>query len=185
MFTSKHSNPCLVAQVRLSPDLFCLQALMYLSANWSLTSLCFISIFYTCTLRMTARCQSVLILTDNSSNVPIINKQRTRSAGIIGLLRCLAELAATHVFSCSATHISGENNVLADFLSRPQLHLNNHVQKWSLFDLSNSLPLSRVTVVCSSSLCLPNPVSPIIHSHNVHNVKLSYLPSLISFPRCH
>lgn len=129
--------------------------------------------------------QSVLILTDNSSNVPIINKQRTRSAGIIGLLRCLAELAATHVFSCSATHISGENNVLADFLSRPQLHLNNHVQKWSLFDLSNSLPLSRVTVVCSSSLCLPNPVSPIIHSHNVHNVKLSYLPSLISFPRCH
>ena len=90
-------------------------------------------------------------------------------------------LPATETFG----NIIFQNNVLADFLSRPQLHLNNHVQKWSLFDLSNSLPLSRVTVVCSSSLCLPNPVSPIIHSHNVHNVKLSYLPSLISFPRCH
>ncbi len=60
MFTSKRSNPCLVAQVRFLPDLFCLQALMYLSANWSLTSLRFISIFYTCTLRMTARCYDCL-----------------------------------------------------------------------------------------------------------------------------
>jgi hypothetical protein len=60
MFTSKRSNPCLVAQVRFSPDLFCLQALMYLSANRSLTSLCFISIYYTCTLRMTARCYDCL-----------------------------------------------------------------------------------------------------------------------------
>ena len=75
--------------------------------------------------------QSVLILTDNESNVPIINKLRTRSSMIINLLRSLAELSATHVFACSARHISGESNVLADFLSRPALHLHKHVETWN------------------------------------------------------
>ncbi len=62
MFTSKNSNPCLVAQVRVKPDLFCLQALMYLSANIVPFEFLFISIFYTCTLRMTARCYDCLDL---------------------------------------------------------------------------------------------------------------------------
>ena len=80
---------------------------------------------------------SVLILTDNSSNVPVINKQRTRSSAIIGLLRSMAELSAAHVFSCSARHISGESNVLADFLSRPQLHQHAHLSTWQSLNPSS------------------------------------------------
>lgn len=129
--------------------------------------------------------QSVLVLTDNSSNVPIINKQRTRSVGIIGLLRAMAELSATHVFMCSARHISGESNVLADFLSRPLLHKHRHVDTWLLYESSNSLPLTHVTVVCSDSLYLPNPLpDPITSPLHALNVQLNYLPSLISSPRC-
>ena len=130
--------------------------------------------------------QSVLVLTDNSSNVPIINKQRTRSAGIIGLLRALAELSATHVFVCSARHISGESNVLADFLSRPLLHKHQHVETWLSYESCHSLPLSHVTVVCSDSLHLPNPIpNPIVHPLHALNVQLNYLPSLISSLKCH
>ena len=128
---------------------------------------------------------SVMILTDNSSNVPVINKQRTRSSGIIGLLRAMAELSATHVFSCSARHISGESNVLADFLSRPQLHQHSHISLWKSFNESIALPLTHVTIVCSSSLHLPNPTPAINHPQHVQNVKLSYLPSLISSLKCH
>jgi hypothetical protein len=130
---------------------------------------------------------SVLILTDNSSNVPVINKQRTRSSAIIGLLRSMAELSATHVFSCSARHISGESNVLADFLSRPQLHQHAHLSTWQSLNpsLSLSLPLTHVTIVCSSSLHLPNPTPLINHPLHVQNVKLNYLPSLTSSPKCH
>ena len=128
---------------------------------------------------------SVLILTDNASNVPIINKQRTKSTKIIGLLRAMAELSATHVFACSAKHIAGESNVLADFLSRPELHLNDHLNAWKSFELSYSFSLSHVFLVCSSSLLLPNPTPLNLHSHNVLNANLNYLPSLISSNPCH
>jgi hypothetical protein len=129
--------------------------------------------------------QSVLILTDNSSNVPLINKQRTGSAALIGLLRALAELSSTHVFACSARHISGESNVLADFLSRPALHLNDHISRWRSYDFSHSFPLSAVALVCSSSLHLPNPTPLHFQPQHVQNVMLNYLPSLICSPKCH
>lgn len=128
--------------------------------------------------------QSVLILTDNSSNVPIINKLRTKSNAIIGLLRSLAELSATNVFACSARHISGESNVLADFLSRPALHMNQRIQTWLGYAQSHSQPLSHVTVVCSSSLQLPNPTPELIQPLHALNVQLNYLPSLIHFNPC-
>jgi hypothetical protein len=128
--------------------------------------------------------QSVLILTDNSSNVPIINKLRTKSNAIIGLLRSLAELSATNVFACSARHISGESNVLADFLSRPALHMHQHVQTWLTFDQCHSQPLSHVTVVCSSSLQLPNPTPERIQPQHALNMQLNYLPSLIHSDLC-
>jgi hypothetical protein len=129
---------------------------------------------------------SVHILTDNASNVPIINKQRTKSAKIIGLLRAMAELSAKHVFACSAKHIAGESNVLADFLSRPELHLNDHINIWNSSKFCHSFPLSHVFVVCSSSLMLPNPTPPLnLHSHNALNANLNYLPSLTSSSQCH
>lgn len=129
--------------------------------------------------------QSVLILTDNSSNVPVINKQRTSSAAIIGLLRALAELSSTHVFACSARHISGESNVLADFLSRPALHMNQHVSRWRSYEFSHSFPLSRVGLVCSSSLHLPNPTPLHFQPQHARSVTLNYLPSLTCSPRWH
>ena len=128
--------------------------------------------------------QSVLILTDNSSNVPIINKLRTKSNAIIGLLRSLAELSATNVFACSARHISGESNVLADFLSRPALHLNQHVQTWLTHEQSHSQPLSHVTIVCSSCLQLPNPTPELIQPRHALHVHLNYLPSLTLSDQC-
>ena len=128
---------------------------------------------------------SVLILTDNESNVPIVNKQRTKSTSIINLLRSLAELSATYVFSCSARHISGVSNVLADFLSRPALHMHDHINQWSKHELSHSQPLLYVYSVCSSSLHLPNPTPTIIQPVHALNVQLNYLPSLMFSPNSH
>lgn len=159
-------------------------SMSHLLSNRSIAYLELFSVLYALTmLAPVLHNQSVLILTDNSSNVPIINKLRTSSTTIINLLRSLAELSATHVFACKARHISGESNVLADFLSRPALHLNQHINTWSTFELSNSLPLSYVTTVCSSSLLLPNPI-PSSTKLNL-NVHLNYMPSLISSNPCH
>lgn len=161
-------------------------SMSHLLTNRSIAYLELFSVVYALTmLGSVLHNHSVLVLTDNESNVPVINKQRTRSAAIIGLLRSLAELSATHKFACSARHISGESNVLADFLSRPKLHLNDHVAVWKTMEHVNSLSLSHVTVVCSSSLSLPNPTPLIVHPLQALNVKLSYLPSLTSSLRCH
>ena len=160
-------------------------SMSHLLTNRSIAFLELFSVVYALTmLAPMLNNQSLLILTDNESNVPIINKQRTRSAAIIGLLRSLAELSSSNIFSCSARHISGESNVLADFLSRPSLHLNDHIEKWKEFDLSHSSPLSHVTVVCSSSLILPNPIPQLLHPLHVQHVQMSYLPSLTSSLRC-
>lgn len=160
----------------------------HLLTNRSIAYLELFSVLYALTmLAPVLHNHSVLILTDNASNVPVINKQRTRSSAIITLLRAMAELSATHVFSCSARHISGESNILADFLSRPQLHQYAHLSTWQSYKQSNCLSdsLTHVTVVCSSSLHLPNPTPQINHSQQAQNVNLSYLPSLISSPKCH
>lgn len=160
-------------------------SMSHMLSNRSIAYLELFSVVYALTmLAPVLHNQSVLILTDNQSNVPIINKLRTQSSTIIHLLRSLAELSATHVFACSARHISGESNVLADFLSRPALHLHSHVETWSTFESSHSLPsLSHVTTVCSSSLHLPNPIS-LSTALNL-NVHLNYMPSLISSNQCH
>lgn len=129
--------------------------------------------------------QSVLILTDNASNVPVLRKHRTRSATLIQLLRALSDLSSAFVFSCTARHISGDSNVLADFLSRPQLHKHQHVDTWRSFDQSHSFSLSHVTTVCSSSLHLPAPTVPLTPAVLLNlSVPLSYLPSLTSSNPC-
>lgn len=59
---------------------------------------------------------------DNESDVRIINRQATRSADILPLLRALYALAAQHNFTVRATHRPGVLNVVADHLSRPAKH---------------------------------------------------------------
>jgi hypothetical protein len=161
-------------------------SMSHLLSHRSIAHLELFSVLFALTLLSPAlHHQSVLILTDNSSNVPVINKQRTSSPAIIGLLRALAELSSTHVFACSARHISGESNVLADFLSRPALHMNQHVSQWRSYEFSHSFPLSRVALVCSSSLLLPDPTPLHFQPAHARNVTLNYLPSLTCSPRWH
>ena len=160
-------------------------SMSHLLSNRSIAYLELFSVVYALTmLSSVLHNQSILILTDNSSNVPIINKLRTKSAAIIGLLRSLAELSSTHVFTCSARHISGESNVLADFLSRPALHMHDHVNTWIPYESTYSYSLSHVSVVCSSSLQLPNPTPVLIQPLHALNVPLNYLPSLIHSSPC-
>jgi hypothetical protein len=93
--------------------------------------------------------QTVLCYVDNSTDVAIINRQATRSNRLATLLRSLYDLALRYNFSIRATHRPGEQNQLADFLSRPDLHRNDHVRQWSLAHPSHSLLLQSVCLVTS------------------------------------
>ena len=64
----------------------------------------------------------VLFLVDNLSDVHILNRQATRSERLAGLLRAVYLLAMEHNISISTRHRPGVENVLADFLSRPEHH---------------------------------------------------------------
>jgi hypothetical protein len=59
---------------------------------------------------------------DNLSDVHILNRQATRSERLAGLLRAVYLLAMEHNISISTRHRPGVENVLADFLSRPEHH---------------------------------------------------------------
>jgi hypothetical protein len=114
------------------------------------------------------RNQSALFLVDNSTDVSIINRQATRSSRLSPLLRSLYDLSLRFNFSIRAQHIAGVDNILADFLSRPQLHQHQHVKQWELTHPSRSLDLCSVILVNSqqfdnnsfSSSSLSSPVSP-------------------------
>ena len=71
--------------------------------------------------------QSMLFYVDNSTDVHIINRQATRSKALAGLLRQLYSIACKHNISIRAQHRPGVENTLADFLSRPELHRDDHV----------------------------------------------------------
>ena len=64
----------------------------------------------------------VVFVIDNSSDVAIINRQRTRDPRVAGLLRLVCDVALRHNFTFTAVHRSGESNVLMDWASRPSLH---------------------------------------------------------------
>jgi hypothetical protein len=93
--------------------------------------------------------QSMLFYVDNSTDVHIINRQATRSKALAGLLRQLYSLACTYNISLRAEHRPGVDNTLADFLSRPELHHNDHVAQWAIAHPSLSTRLSSVSLVSS------------------------------------
>jgi hypothetical protein len=64
----------------------------------------------------------VLFLVDNQTDVHVLNKQATRSERLAGLLRAIYALSLEYNISIYARHRPGVENVLADFLSRPEHH---------------------------------------------------------------
>jgi hypothetical protein len=98
------------------------------------------------------RNQSVLFLVDNSTDVAIINRQATRSARLSALLRSLYDLALRYNFSIRARHRRGVDNGLADFLSRPQLHKNDHLRQWR-----SLLQTQAATQLLTSETLSPSP----------------------------
>lgn len=67
-----------------------------------------------------ARDQSLLFLVDNQTDVHILNRQATRSERLASLLRRIyAETSALNI-NIRAKHRRGEDNIVADFLSRYQ-----------------------------------------------------------------
>jgi hypothetical protein len=99
------------------------------------------------------RNQSVLFLVDNSTDVAIINRQATRSARLSSLLRSLYDLALRYNFSIRARHRRGVDNGLADFLSRPQLHKNDHLREWGSLLHTQATKQSLTSEPLSSSSC--------------------------------
>jgi hypothetical protein len=74
------------------------------------------------TYRSVLRDCCVLFFVDNLTDVYIIREQRTRAARLAGLLREIFTIAVECNLSLWAEHRPGVDNVLADFLSRPDLH---------------------------------------------------------------
>jgi hypothetical protein len=102
------------------------------------------------TYRNLLRHSCVLFFVDNKTDVHILNRQATRSARLAGLLREIYAISANYNISIYARHRSGVDNVLADFLSRPDLHGHTHiVQRWRSAYPSLSHRLSIVAVVYS------------------------------------
>ena len=107
--------------------------------------------------------QSMLFFVDNSTDVHIINRQATRSKALAGLLRQLYSIAFKHNISIRAEHRPGVENTLADFLSRPELHRDDHVARWAAAYAPASARLSSVSLVSSKryvSSSISSPVTP-------------------------
>ena len=73
---------------------------------------------------------SVRIMCDNESDVAIINRQATRSQSISILLRQMFTLSFDFNIRIEAVHRAGVLNELADFLSRPHRHQDQHLAEW-------------------------------------------------------
>ena len=126
--------------------------------------------------------QSLLFYVDNSTDVHIINRQATRSRVLAGLLRQLYSLALHYNLSIRAKHRPGVDNVLADFLSRPELHRDSQVAQWAATYPAASASLSSVSLVSSrlyvrSSTALPATRSDSTHASRTSRVSAPSTPS--------
>ena len=65
----------------------------------------------------------LIVVTDNMSDVSIINRQSTRSAELLPLLRAIYATCVRYNILLKAQHVAGEDNVVADFMSRPDMHM--------------------------------------------------------------
>jgi hypothetical protein len=114
--------------------------------------------------------QSVLIVIDNQTDVNIFNRQATRSPRLAILLRAIADLSTRLNVSLKAVHRPGEENLLADLLSRPSIHQGDPISHWhhhDMFAVSHAYALSSQhilmpelehdeTVLMQPSICLVN-----------------------------
>lgn len=64
----------------------------------------------------------ILIFCDNEASVKVINSGSSKDAFMQNCLRELCFIAAIHQFEIRAKHILGEENRLADYLSRWHTH---------------------------------------------------------------
>ena len=103
------------------------------------------------TYRTVLRDCCVLFMCDNSAGVHILNKQSTRADGLSGVLRAIFAIAMECNISIYAQHRPGEENVLADFLSRPEHHHHaaNVVDMWRAAHPLSADQLCHVSVVYS------------------------------------
>jgi hypothetical protein len=72
----------------------------------------------------------ILFLTDNEAIVPVINKLTSKNHLLMKLIRQLAILTLSLNISCRAKHIPGKTNVIADLLSRQQVHKAKALAPW-------------------------------------------------------
>ena len=130
--------------------------------------------------------QSLLFYVDNSTDVHIINRQATRSKALAGLLRQLYSLALRYNLSIRSQHRPGVDNVLADFLSRPELHHDNQVAHWATTHPADSARLSSVSLVSSRLYVHSSTASPATRSDSTHASRTSRVsvPSMPSAPPC-
>ena len=93
--------------------------------------------------------RSVLVVSDNGTDVHIINRQRTASPPLLTLLRAIYRVCAEYNIDILARHLPGEDNPVADLLSRPNLHMfRSHTPPHARHDTLH------ITYIHSSSLAM-------------------------------
>jgi hypothetical protein len=103
---------------------------------------------------LTYRCllsnSCVVFYIDNQTDVFVLNKQKTGSCRLAGLLRRIYQIASDDNISVFARHRPGVDNVLADFLSRPALHGSSDIAgSWREAHPDQSARLLSVSIVHS------------------------------------
>lgn len=79
--------------------------------------------------------KTFLIFCDNEASVTVINSGSTKDSFMQNCLRELCFVKATHEFEVRAKHIAGEENRLADYLSRWHIHSRFRDTFLSLVDI--------------------------------------------------
>jgi hypothetical protein len=79
--------------------------------------------------------KKLFIFCDNEDSVTVVNSGSTKDSFMQNCLRELCFVKATHEFEVRAKHIAGEENRLADYLSRWHIHSRFRDTFLSLVDL--------------------------------------------------
>lgn len=105
------------------------------------------------TYRAVLRDCCVLFLADNETDVHILNRQATRSLRLAGLLREIFTIAVDNNIAIYARHRPGVDNVLADYLSRPDMHHHiDIVSTWARLYPHRAHQLCHVSIVYSQQI---------------------------------
>ncbi|XP_065145726.1 uncharacterized protein [Paramisgurnus dabryanus] len=125
--------------------------------------------------------QSILIHSDNSAVVEIINKGRSRSLAIMQLVRRLTLISAQHQFIIRAAHVLGYSNSIADASREAILNglaqstLSAYLTGWNCFKAYHffyqlSFPLMNVWSICNF----------VTHAHSYQNIRASSIQTYLS-----